>query len=391
MIKRDLQALVQKQIRLGKSLLILGPRQVGKTTIAKSLPFDLEINLASNSERLKYEKSPELLSQKALALKKIPLIYIDEIQKVPSLFNEIQVLLDNKKAQFILTGSSARKIRMEADSNMIPGRLINLRLDTLSYAEFPMPLDEILNFGQLPRFVLEKDKKQRELELRSYVENYIDEEIRKETRLRQIAPFIRFIELAAIQSGRITNFSEISKELGPTVATIKSYYQILEDTLIADRVDPYLKNSSRKKLTKSSKYLFFDVGVRRVSAGEGKELLPERKGELFEHLIGNEILKWIRSHAIDAKLFFWRDSDGPEIDWLIEYEGNLLPIEVKLKNNPKEKDARHLNVFIEEYPKAKTGLIVCLAEVPFKVNSKVQALPFEKLSEYLSQWKKRHD
>ncbi len=386
MIKRDIQTLIQKQLKKGKSLLILGPRQVGKTTIVKTFNTNIEINLATNSERLKYEKTPELLTQKVLAHKKKPLVYIDEIQRVPALFNEIQVLLDEGKAQFILTGSSARKLRSDIDQNLIPGRLINLRMDVISTHEQESTIQEILSFGQLPRILNEHEDAQKSLELRSYVENYLDEEIRKETRIRQMAPFIRFIELAAIQSGKVTNFSEISKELGPTIPTVQNYYKMLEDTLIVDRIDPYLKNASRKKLTKSSKYLFFDLGVRRIAAGESQTFLPDRKGDLFEHLVGNEILKWIRSHAHDVKLYFWRDPDGPEVDWIVQHENRLLPIEVKLKTSPKESDAKHLATFMSEYSSAKLAWVVCNSENCYQLNKSVKVVPFSQLHFELTKW-----
>jgi predicted AAA+ superfamily ATPase len=123
---------------------------------------------------------------------------------------------------------------------------LNFRLDLLSLSELHIEVNDGLAYGQLPAICKENDNDQKELELRSYVENYIEEEIRKETRFRSIAPFYRFIELAAIQSGQISNFKEISKQLGPTVATIQSNYQILEDTLFVERIDPYLKYISKE-------------------------------------------------------------------------------------------------------------------------------------------------
>jgi predicted AAA+ superfamily ATPase len=388
MISRQIFEIIRAQLKKEKSLLILGPRQVGKTTFVKSLKFDLEINLATRHERLKYEKTPEELTHRILSFKKKPIVYIDEIQLVPSLMGEIQVLIDEKKAQFILTGSSARKLKMDAEMNLLPGRLVHIKMDPLAVCEYNQTLEDTLTFGQLPRVALEIDSEQKDLELHSYVESYIEEEIRKETRLRQIAPFSRFIELAAIQSGRISNFTEISKEIGPTVATIQSYFQTLEDTLFVARISPYLKNASRKKLTKSSRYLFFDLGVRRVAAGEGRKFLPERKGELFEHLIGNEILKWIHGRCQSARLFFWRDSDGPEIDWLIEYDGRLLPIEVKLKSQPKPGDAKHLKTFLSEYKDANEGLIVARNEVPVILEKNIRVINYQELHQFLDKWKK---
>jgi predicted AAA+ superfamily ATPase len=389
MYTRTIEAQIIKQLKKGKSLLLLGPRQVGKTTICKKQQFDEEINLASLKEKHRYEKDPELLEKlvqsKYKNNKKVK-VYIDEIQKIPELFNSVQVLIDEKKAQFILTGSSARKIKTQMDVNFSPGRLINFKIDPLSFIENDDNLDAILTYGQLPAISKEKNKDQKELELRSYVENYIEEEIRKETRLRSIAPFARFIELAALQSGRIVNFSEISQELGPTVVTIQSYYQILEDTLFATRIPPYLKNASRKKLTKASKYLFFDMGVRRILADESTKLTPDRKGEMFEHWIGNEIIKWININQRTSKLFFWRDSDGPELDWLIEYDGNLLPIEVKLNQRPKNSSIKHLKTFMREYKKADTSLVICTTEIMYQLEKNITVIPFQDLHHYLDRW-----
>lgn len=389
MFIRLIESKIIQQIKKGKSLLILGPRQVGKTTICKKLKFDEEINLASLKLRFQYEKDPALLEKLVNSKyknKKKVLIYIDEIQKVPELLDSVQLLVDEGKAQFILTGSSARKIKTQVDVNFAPGRLINFKIDPLSFEENRDDLDSILTFGQLPAIAKEKDKEQKELELRSYVENYIEEEIRKETRLRSIAPFSRFIELAALQSGKIANFSEISQELGPTVVTIQSYYQILEDTLFAVKISPYLKNSSRKKLTKSCRYLFFDMGVRRVLSDESRKLSPDRKGDLFEHWIGNEIIKWINLGHKGVKLFFWRDPDGPEVDWLIEYEGALLPIEVKLNHQPKNISIKHLKTFMREYHNAESALVVCTTEFSYKLENIIDIISYIDLHSYLDRW-----
>lgn len=390
MYTRQILIQIRQQVKQGKSLLLLGPRQVGKTTLCKEFKFDIEINLASIKEKHEFEKDPSRLEKLVSLSKKKQFVYIDEIQKVPELFNSVQALIDNKKAQFLITGSSARKIKMHSDMNMAPGRIVNFRMDTLSLRENADDLNSILGFGQLPAICTEKDSNQKELELElnSYVENYIEEEIRKETRLRNIAPFARFIELAALQSGKVSNFSEISKEIGPTIVTIQSYYQILEDTLFVERIDPFLKNASRKKLTKSSRYLFFDLGVRRVLAGESKKFYNERKGELFEHLIGNEIIKWIRSSKKRCKLYFWRDPDGPEIDWLIEYDGHLLPIEVKLNSNPTAKTLKHLKVFMSEYKAAKSAWVICAGDVSYPLEKNIQVVSYLKMHDQLDSWLK---
>lgn len=386
MYKRTIEHDIKNQLKKGKSVLLLGPRQVGKTTLCRQFKFDLEINLASVKEKLRFEKEPDRLEMIVNSSSKKMFVYIDEIQKVPELFNSIQALIDSNKAQFLLTGSSARKIKQQLDINFAPGRLINYRLAPLSLNEKSVDLDAVLAYGQLPAIVSENNLEQKDLELRSYVENYIEEEIRKETRLRNIAPFARFIELAAIQSGQISNFSEISKDIGPTIATIQSYYQILEDTLFVERVGPYLKGSNRKKLTKSSRYLFFDLGVRRVLAEEPKKFIADRKGALFEHFVGNEILKWTRTTGRAARLYFWRDPDGPELDWLIEYEGHLLPIEVKLKSKPDTKSTKHIKIFMSEYQTAQEALIVSISDLKYKIEKNIDVIPYQNLHTYLDKW-----
>lgn len=387
MFHRHLSKELKQLLSKGKSILLLGPRQVGKTTLAMTLDCDLKWNLAVNKDRQAFERNPDLLAQRIQDYqKKKPFIFIDEIQKVPSLLNEIQHLIDEKKAQFLLTGSSARKLKHEVEVNLIPGRILNLRMDPLCSTESSQPWLSLIQYGQLPQILTESEKKMKTLLLKSYIENYIEDEIRKETKIRNIANYSRFLELAAIQSGKVTNFSEISKELGPTITTIQSYYQVLEDTLFADRIDPYLKNSQRKKLTKSSKYLFFDLGVRRFCAHESVASTPDRQGELFEHLIGNELLKWIRLRLLPAKLYFWRDSDGPEVDWLIEYEGHLLPIEVKCKEKLEKKDARHLYTFLSEYASAQKSFLVGTNSFSFDIDEKVRAVAWTELFQNLDQW-----
>ena len=147
---------------------------------------------------------------------------------------------------------------------------------------------------------------------------------------------------------------------------------------MAERVDPVTKSSSRKKLTKASRYLLFDLGVRRLAAGEGRRLHPSRMGELFEQFIGLELIRHCRIHAAGARVRFWRDPDGPEVDWVLEHEGTYLPIEVKRTDRPTEKDARHLLVFMDEY-RAKSGLVVCTAPRAIRLTKTVTAVPWQDL------------
>ncbi len=384
MIRRIIKDGIKKSVSQGKSILLLGPRQTGKTTILKSFDADLTLNLTFSKERLRYEKNPELFTSEVQALKskgKRPIVFIDEIQKVPALLDEIQGLIDSKAAQFMLTGSSARKLRLGVKTNWLPGRLRLFRLDPISVSEqAPQKIEDALLYGSLPGILTQKDLMDRESDLMSYVDTYLEEEVRQEGLVRSLGPFARFLELAAIESGNILNFSKISSDLGPSIPTVKSYFEVLFDCLIAENIPPITDTLSRKKLTKTSKSLFFDLGVRRLAAREGTRLIPERMGALFEQWVGLEILRHIRQTEINAQLKFWRDPDGPEVDWVFEHEKRGIPIEVKWTEKPKSTDARFLEVFLDEYQEAKRGFIICRTPRKVKLTDRVVAIPWQELT-----------
>ena len=279
---------------------------------------------------------------------------IDEVQKVPALLDVGQDLIDRRRARFVFTGSSARKLRRRGDVNLLPGRVVVLRLDPLTLEEHtPRVLDDALLDGALPAIRSTPHTADREADLHSYVETYLEEEVRQEALVRNVGAYGRFLELAAREAGRVVNFSRISRDVGVSSVTIQAYYEILCDCLVAERVEPLTRSASRKKLTRASRYLIFDTGVGRVAAREGRRLPLSRMGELFEQFVGLELLRYCRLHAPAARLRFWRDPDGPEVDWVLEHPGGLLPIEVKLGDRPVERDTRHLEVFLEEYRRSR--------------------------------------
>ena len=201
--------------------------------------------------------------------KKRKLVFLDEVQKVPAILDVVQDLIDRKIANFILTGSSARKLRRGHSVNLLPGRIVTFRLDPFTLREVGEDLDNLLLYGSLPGIFTQKKLSDKEQDLESYVTTYLEEEIRAEAVVRNIGAFARFLECAAMESGKIVNFRKISQDIGVAHTTIASYYEVLEDCLISERIDPITKSRTRKKLTKSSKYLMFDLGVRRVSAERG--------------------------------------------------------------------------------------------------------------------------
>ncbi len=386
--RRKLLALLRGEVRRGKSVLLLGPRQTGKTTLLSKLKTSRRVTLASVRERIRYEKDPEIFYDEIRALKKtkaVPLVVIDEVQKVPELMDVAQRLIDENLAQLILTGSSARKLRRGSHVNLLPGRVVSLRLDPLILEELgkgelgQQEIETTLAYGTLPGVAKVADHAARERDLRSYVETYLEEEVREESLVRNIGQFARFLELAALESGRVVNFSRIAEDIGVSPLTIQAHYEILEDCLIAERIDPITNSQTRKKLTKASRYLFFDLGVRRLACDEGEKPTPDRSGELFEQFIGLELVRLIRLFSPSSKLRFWRDPDGPEVDWVLEHSGNYTPIEVKWSQKPTHKDARHLEVFLEEY-KANKGFIFCRTPRAFQIGHNITAIPWTELN-----------
>ena len=406
-INRKIDSIIQKIIARDKSILLLGPRQTGKTTPISHITHNLYLSFADPGVRIRYEKEPATLIGEVSALPKTnknirPLVIIDEVQKVPDIMDSIQILIDKKQANFILTGSSARKLR-RTNQNMLPGRLIPLKLDPLSLNEMKPsklpasrgevyneaiktpPLKDLLLFGTLPGIWLTQNKLDKETDLNAYTTIYLEEEVRAESLVRQLGPFARFLELAAAENGQIINLHKLSQEIGVAHTTISAYFSILEDCLIIKRISPLTKSKTRKKLTRTDKYLFFDLGVRRLAAKEGVHLPRASWGPLFEQWVGLELSKLIHLSGTNATLRFFRDPTGPEVDWIIEHNQRLIPIEVKWHDNPTLKDAKHLCVFLKEYPQARKGFIVCQTPRPIKLAKNILAIPWASLPEFFNE------
>ena len=395
-INRLIQDRVEDILSRGKSILLLGARQTGKTTLLKQqLNANIEYSFIEADLRRRYEAHPELLISEIktyLSLHKtntLPIVLIDEVQKVPDIMDPIQDAIDSKLARFVLTGSSARKLKHDRKGkpiNLLPGRVIELHMDALSLLEIPKPLppiDDLILNGSLPEVIQQINTQHKEELLSSYVNLYLEEEIRAEALVRNLTSFSKFLTYAAIEAGKESNVNNLSQEIGVARHTIVEYYQILIDCLMANRIDPITTITSRRRLTKSPKYLFFDMGIRRIAAGEGLRLPQKYYGELFEQFVGIELLKLIRLFAPQAKLKYWRVHAGPEIDYAIEYNRQFIPIEVKWTSTPSQKDARHLLKFINEYDCVKPAYIVCKTPKPIELSEDIFAIPWEMMPEII--------
>ena len=388
-IPRLLEQAIHRALRRHKSILLFGARQTGKTTLINRLHADVTVSLIRPEIRQRYEKSPELLAGEVDALKpsttaKRPLVVIDEVQKVPAILDVVQDVIDRGRADFVLTGSSARKLRRGATVNLLPGRVVTFRLDPFTLHEMPArDVTECLLYGALPGIMAVPNLADRETDLDSYVTTYLEEEVRAEAFVRQVGDFARFLELAASESGHIVNRRKLSQEIGVAHTTIDAYYQILEDCLIAERIEPVTRSRTRKKLTKSEKYLFFDLGVRRVAAREGTKPSRETLGQLFEQFVGLELVRCAHAAHRAIAIRFWRDPDGPEVDWVIEEAGRYTPVEVKWTDVPRVEDTRSLETFLDEYPPAKAGYVVCRVPRKTQLSDRVTALPWHVIDELI--------
>lgn len=391
--------------------LMFGARQTGKSTLLRSiLPESaLVFDLADPLERSRLLANPEVFTQACRALpvgREGHTVFVDEIQNVPALFDAVQSLYDSDKDRwrFVLCGSSARRLR-KTGVNLLPGRSFLHRLYPLTLAEHPPRMDsakgtpspwvlpwssdwtptnpfpawsleERLAYGALPGIVVAERPDRAEL-LKAFAAMHLEEEIRREALVRDWGAFVRFLQLAARESGQIVNYAAISQEAGISLNTVKSHYQLLEDMFVGFRVPAYT-HSPRKNLLSTPKFLLFDLGVRHAAAGlrPSKELVDVDPGPLFEQWVGIEL--WIRLQYLgDGTLHYLRTRDGAEVDYIIERGGTLTAVEVKWTQNPSASDARHLVTFLNEHPQQPgRGYVVCRCDRPLQLHERVTAIPW---------------
>lgn len=372
-----------------KSVFLFGPRQVGKSTLVKYLIADtdcFEIDLLKRDILLKYKSNPGLLRAEvefATRNKDKVFVFVDEIQKCPELLDEIHYLIETvrEKVSFILTGSSARKLK-RVSVNMLAGRAWQFFLFPLTHIELAekFDLDDVLLRGTLPP-VVDESLEDTFRTLRSYVQIYLKEEILDEAIVRNIGAFSRFLDMAADQSGKIVNFSTISRETGVSGKTVKGYYEILEDTLVAIKLEPYLK-SARKRLVMHPKYYLFDIGV--INAINGRTYISSAKGStvygmLFEHFVILETHRLIHYAEKPFRIFHWRSSHGAEVDMIVESVDVVWAIEIKSSPVVKSGNLRGLKSFMEDHPNARP-LCISTCDTPYMAG-RIPIIPWRMLFE----------
>ena len=368
--------------RLGKakkSVLLLGARQVGKSTLLKSLGPDLYINLADEELFLSYSKDPGRLKREILALQKKSVIVVDEVQRVPSLLNSIQALIDfGVPHRFLMTGSSARKLK-RGGANLLPGRILLEHLDPLSVWEMEkhFDLEKALTRGMLPGVYFD-DAEGLEI-LDSYVNTYLREEIQSEAVSKNLGSYARFLDAAAIESGRWLNYSKVASDTEIPKETIRRYYQVLEDTLLAFRIPSYQSKKHDRRVAQKDRYLLFDVGVRNALLKIHRSRMSEtERGIIFEQWMILQCLYFIRSFKKDWTLYSYRSDGGAEVDLIIETHKELIAIECKYGKVVTQAQLRGLTSFEEIADKPVKKFVVYRGETRQFFNNKVVVEPFLK-------------
>lgn len=374
MFKRFLSLNIAKE----RSLFLMGPRQTGKSTLVKGLfPEARYYDCLQGDTFRRLSARPELLSQEISADDK--LVIIDEVQRLPELLNEVQSIINsNPRIHFILTGSSARKLK-GSSANLLGGRAWRFDLFPLVYPETGTALImDRINKGGLPHVLTSGFWRE---DLEAYVGLYLKEEVAAEGVKRGIENFSRFFEIAALANSEQVNYTSLASDLGLPPRLVKEYFQILEDTLIGYQLPAYRKTTKRKPVA-TSKFYLFDLGVtncilKRENIVKGSELY----GKALEHLVFLELKAFLGYMRCKESLTYWRSTSQFEVDFLVD---DHIAIEVKSKELTNKKDYKGLFALKEEI-NLKRAIVVCNEPTYRKAEKGIEVMPIERFLEDL--WK----
>lgn len=330
-----------------------GPRKTGKSTLLKQqFPDAKWYDLLNTRLKSSLLLDPHRFTEEVVA-QNPSVVVIDEVQKVPELLDEVHWCLENTKTRFILCGSSARKLKKGA-ANLLGGRAWRYELFPLTTAEIKnAELLRMLNHGLIPRHYLSQ-KPERSLD--AYLADYLNEEIQAEALVRNVPSFGRFLRAMTMTHGQLTNYANIASDCGVSPKTVRSYYEILEDTLMGHVLEPWHK-AKKRRLIETAKFYLFDVGL--VRAAKGMILIQERTeefGRAFEHFMIEEIRACLSYYEKRLPLSYWRTTTGLEVD-LIVGEADLV-LEFKATDRVKPDHLKGLRAFLEEN-RARRSILVC--------------------------------
>ncbi len=340
-----------------KSFFLFGPRGTGKSTfVHRFYGGALSIDLLDPEKVRLFSAAPERLKEFVMAYRESTSVIIDEIQRVPELLTVVHSLMEeNKTRTFVLTGSSARKLK-RAGVDLLGGRAFLCAMHPFMAAELGQQFnfDEALQYGLLPLAVSSGEPAE---VLRAYAALYLREEVQMEGLVRNIGNFSRFLEAISFSHASILNVSNVAQECGVERKTVEGYVEILEDILLGWRLKVFTKRAKRQ-LAGHPKFFFFDAGVFRSLRPRGPlDHREEIEGQALEGLIGQHLKAWIEYSEIKRELFFWRTRSGVEVDFVVYGQDGIWGIEVKNSRDVRPADLRGLQSFKDEYPESKAVLL----------------------------------
>jgi uncharacterized protein len=367
-----------------ETFFLWGPRQVGKTTLLRqTYPGAVWVDLLKADEFRKYTTNPERLREELLALPgegKPQQVVIDEIQKVPTLLDEVHWLHENLRIQFALCGSSARKLR-QGGVNLLGGRATRYELGGLTARELGDSFDivRMINHGWLPR-IYASDRPGRLLD--AYVSDYLQQEIAAESLVRNLPAFAGFLAAASLSDAEIVNQVNIARECGVSSPTVANYFTILIDTLLGHWLPAYTKRPKRRVI-QAPKFYFADVGVVNHLARRGRmEPGGELFGKAFESWAHHELRLWLRYGDTSSTLTYWRLASGIEVDFVID--DLSLAIEAKSSRTITDTHLKGLRQLAFDQP-VRSRAIICLEAKRRVTSDGIVILPAHELASFLDE------
>ena len=359
-----------RDILAHSSVFLFGPRQTGKSTLLRTLfPQAKFYDLLEADTFRELSATPELIRQRLRA--EDTLVIIDEIQKLPSLLDEVHLLIErNKSLRFVLTGSSARKLK-RGGANLLAGRALTYHLHPLVAPEVEYKrFHERLNNGSLPAILTSSIPQEL---LKAYVGTYLQEEILAEGLVRNIGAFSRFLSTVGLTNGEQVNFTAVGSDTGIPPRTVREHYHILEDTLVGYLL-PTFQHTRKRKPVSTPKFYFFDVGVANILAKRGPiESGSELFGRALEHFIFLELRAYLDYHRLDYQLAYWRSRSQFEVDFVI---GDEIAVEVKAKALVSNRDLKGLQALSEDVT-LRRKIVVCTEREPRHLEDGIELLPIE--------------
>lgn len=348
--------ILKQPLTLNSSFFLFGPRGTGKTTWLQrhfSTGNTLYLDLLNTGLYTQLLARPQQLE--SLITAKTDFVILDEIQRIPALLNEVHRLIVNRGIRFALTGSSARRLRKKG-VNLLAGRALTYNMHPLTAIELGPDFDisRAIRYGQLPSVIGHSAPAEY---LKSYVQTYLREEILQEGLTRNLANFARFLEIASFSQASPLNVSQIARDAALDRKVVDGYFSILDDLLIAHKLPAFTKRAKRR-LTLHPKFFFFDVGVYRAIRPMGPLDTPEEAdGACLETLCFQELRAINDGLGLNYDLYYWRTSDGTEVDFVVYGERGLLAFEIKRARNYTSRDLRGLRSFRADYPIARCHLL----------------------------------